>query len=303
MSSHRNITIIFCCFFLFFIPISRAQTSPPTKPNTPAKVIPTKTQTADEAPPTNITAPPPEKPTKLKTSGAMPATQNFEDVFQSLDYPELQVIPSASERLRIQASEESKHGWYSYWPVQVASATLITTAIMSSSHYDSDITDPDREDAKRTKNIGLAVGSSWLIGTAILSFSRPYRTGFKKVSEFPSASRADRLRRERLAEEQLQYPGDVASKLKYIAVGTNFLASVAMMPNQDNSGQIVVGVSALASFLPLIFDTTYESTWDKHQEYKRRIYVPLVGFNTEYVPTGLNMRGGRMDKLTMTWSF
>lgn len=310
----RNHFVFFCCFFLFLLPISHAQTAPspePTKAGSPAKATTpkappanVKTDATDDITTTSITAPAPNKPSKLKTSD-MPTTPaaKFDDVFQSLDYPELQVIPSASERLRLQASEESRSGLYSYWPVQVSSLTLLTASIMSSSYHQDNITDSEREDSKRAKNIGIAVGSSWLLGTAILSFSRPYRTGFKKVSEFPTNSRADRLRRERLAEEQLQYPGQVASKLKYLAVGTNFLSSVALIPNKDNSGQIVMGVSALMSFLPLIFDTTYESTWEKHQEYKRRIYVPLVGVNSYQVPLSYDSRVARRDELTLTWSF
>lgn len=279
------------------MPAQPAKPAAPAKPATTAGAATAAAQNDDAA---IYTAPVPLKASKVRAPEAPPTPiVKSDELFQSLDYPELQVIPSASERLRIQASDESRGGWYSYWPVQTSSLALITTALLSSSHEDTNLSQEHQDDAKRGRNISLAVGSSWIVGTAILSLSRPYRSGLKRISEFPAATKADRLRRERLAEEQLQYPGEIASKIKYAAFATNLVASLAMLPHQNSSGEVIIGVSALAAFLPLIFDTTYESTYEKHLEYKRRIYVPLVSFNSGY-STEL---ASRVDKLTMTWSF
>jgi hypothetical protein len=92
------------------------------------------------------------------------------------------------------------------------------------------------------------------------------------------------LLRERLAEEALERPAKVMRVLQYISLTTNFTMSALNIPYASDKGKITAGLGAVLAFLPLMFNDHAVDVYDKHIEYKKKIYAPLKTGALEYDP-------------------
>ncbi len=78
----------------------------------------------------------PEKSETKKSEILQADPHKNESLFlNSLDYPELQVVPRASERLQMDVAKEQEKGWYLFWPFHVASGTTLLAALMHKNRF------------------------------------------------------------------------------------------------------------------------------------------------------------------------
>ena len=200
----------------------------------------------------------------------------------SLNYPELQVTPLASERLESEAKIEHSDSWKTHWSLQVSAlATLTSSFIIEQKKYDSFLSTEERDkrntDFDNAKLVGQVVGGGWLIGTVLLnSFYEPYKNSFLQNRKMSTESKRDRLAKERQAESTLRSTAKIGQSLKWISVATNLIASAAMASEADSDTELYPQLSALLSFMPILFPSRWEVTHDEHEIYKKRIYAPVV---------------------------
>lgn len=218
----------------------------------------------------------------LTSSMSVGAESNFE-------YPELAVVPRASERLEAEAAKEKTAGWKSHLNLLVpATFTAVTGVVMAGGK------DPSKAAAAYAPWVGAGVGAAWWLATfAILNPMEMYSDGAAEVSKMPAKSQREQLARERRAEESIRKAGALARKLKWISVGSNLGASAMMLgfSNKASAAFYMSAASALVSLTPLIFPHQWEATDCTHQEYKKRIYAPVLS-SMEFNPTVLNDPNG-----------
>jgi hypothetical protein len=201
-----------------------------------------------------------------------------------LDYPELNVVPRASERLHSEAAQELPIGWSYYLPMQVSALTTLAAGIAS--------TDPSY---KQSGYVGIIVGGGFFAASTLLSvLYHPYINADQEVSKLPQGSRREQLARERAAEEAIRSAATLERSLKWISIVGNLATSVYMLaqgngsngytynnihydnPNPNYVGQGIQIAAAVMSLAPLIFRNHWGAVADEQEEYRKRIYTPLA---------------------------
>lgn len=214
------------------------------------------------------------------------------DLLESLDYPELQVVPRASVRLKIEAKEEERSWMFTHWPMEFAGLTTLGIGLMGSGQQRETLSATQKDDATQVSMVTSAVGGGWLLAGIVIGMQRPYRAGVNLISRYGENDERSVLLRERLSEEALEKPAKLMSRLKWAAVLSNFSLNVLMATYMTDQGRIMAGVSAFFAFLPVIFEDHTIEVYEKHLEYKKKIYGPLTsgGFSFDprhhaYIPT------------------
>ncbi|GAB4021396.1 MAG: hypothetical protein Fur0010_24410 [Bdellovibrio sp.] len=196
------------------------------------------------------------------------------------DYPELNVAPRASERLKIEAERENNNKLSFQWPFSVSALLTLTAGIMQ----DVDtVSDPN----ERSPMVGIVVGGSWLALNAYLAYGhRGYRSAYEAIKDLPAKTEREQLTKERLAEEEINRMGLMAKRLKYISFATNGAASIYLLSNvkKDTKSQVVNGLALAGSFLPLLFTSPWENIATEQQLYKRKIFAPVASTGLLQVP-------------------
>jgi hypothetical protein len=82
--------------------------------------------------------------------------------------------------------------------------------------------------------------------------------------------------RERLAEESLERPATIMRPLTVAAVLSNITLSIACGAYMNDQGKLMAGGSAILGLLPVLFEDPTIMIYDKHLEYKKKIYGPLT---------------------------
>lgn len=197
---------------------------------------------------------------------------------KNFSYPELIVKPSASDRLLLEAKTERKRKVYEPLGMQLSAMATLTAGVTQYFGNTNKVDDPN----KFAGLTGMVVGGTWMV-INYMQFNRKkaYYEAFKRVKGLPSKSQGDKLTKERLAEEEIAYRASLARKFAYASVGTNLAASLYMMSNaEDDSKATLTNAIAIAtSFLPLLFKMREERVYRSQQNYKKKIYAPLVNFN------------------------
>lgn len=188
------------------------------------------------------------------------------------DYPELLVTPSASERLSMEAAQESKNSMSKHLPIQASALATLLAGAIQFGH-----TAPDH--SKGAAIAGVSVGSAWLASTLFLSLRyRPYQRGLEDTGKLPTQTPKQRLTRERLAEEALEAPARLANRLTWLSVITNFGTNVYLLTQAEKKslsiGMDIIGL--VAAFTPLIFRYSWETVACDQEQYKKKIYGPIA---------------------------
>ena len=205
-------------------------------------------------------------------------------ILESMGYPELQVVPRASERLRMEARSENNSWFVTHWPIELSGLATLYVGLTSNSNLKGDLTNAQKDDAKTISTIATAVGASWIIGGVAIGAQRPYYHGERRLKKYPGKDERSILLRERLAEEALERPARTMRILQTVAVITNLTANGLSIIYADDYGKMVAGVSVILSFLPLMFEDYNIHVYDKHIEYKKKIYAPLKSASVHYDP-------------------
>jgi hypothetical protein len=256
---------------------------------------------ADEKPAEKAADKPAERPASPpKAPPVKPkATSDIFDVIERLEYPELQVIPRASQRLRIEAEEEDAFWFMTHWPIQVSGLATLYVGSTAKSQEREGLSETQKKDFATTATIGQAVGAGWVVAGVLFGMQRPYRTGLNKIAKYADNSPSSALLKERLAEEALERPARFMRAVRWASVLTNFGINVAMASFMTDQGRLSAGVAATLAFLPLVFDDRTIVVYERHQEYKKKIYGPLTSTGVMYDSYSRSLVPSAM----LAWSF
>lgn len=221
------------------------------------------------------------------------------DFLKSLDYPELQVVPRASERLVLEAREERESGWRANWQYWLSGLTTLTLSTMAKSQYRADLSEQDKLNANQVVLAGQVIGAGWLGVGLWMSFYSPYQDGITKLQTLPKPKdKRTELLRERLAEEAMEKPASWVQKARWLSTLTQLAANAAIYYYLKSDGQMYAAGGVLASFIPVFFEHRYITTFERHQLYKKQIYTPLA--RTFVVP---QPQSSPLLVTQLTWSF
>lgn len=191
-----------------------------------------------------------------------------------LDYPELQVTPLASARIKMEAGAEKRLKFYSNLPLQLSAISTLTAGVLQMGDVD-ETKDIDKNSAK----LAILIGGGWLaINSYINMRYRPYARAYRKISRLPKKSMRDKLTLERMAEEEINYLGKLGNRIKWLSMFTNIGAS-AYVISKSKSGskaKVVGGLSALLAMAPLLFENRWAIIDREQRNYKKKIYGPIV---------------------------
>ena len=199
------------------------------------------------------------------------------------EYPELVVTPRASDRLKEEARAESRAAWTDHIHVQGPALLTILAAMSTQGDRKDDRGDPlSKEDKDRAKNsgqLGLMVGGGILVTTAALSATyRPYKSCWRRVKKMKSGSKREQLTRERYAEECFESKAGFGRILSWTSTIVNVAAAgLLLADSQESTSRGLAGLATIAAFTPLFIDYAWETTWEHHQDYKKRVYGPVAG--------------------------
>lgn len=187
------------------------------------------------------------------------------------NYPELTVVPRASERLRTEVENEGK--WSNFLPLQVSAATTLAAGLSTLNNYD------EKEDSDGIgPKVAVAVGASWLAASLWLqSQHRPYSKALQSVRKLPKQELRDQLAQERMAEEHINSYASLARKIKWLSFTSNLAASAYAFSSseEDSAGRGIAALSALASALPLLFPMRAEMVSETQNSYKKKVFGPI----------------------------
>lgn len=218
-----------------------------------------------------------------------------ENPFKNLDYPELQVAPRATERLIQMAQVEDSYGPLNQWTIITSGLLTAAAGLRSKGTYKSDIpSDTEKRDSDMASNTAIGVGAAWIAIGGYLSFKKPIYSGFMDIKKMSAKDRRGELTRERMAEEVMESAAKTQATLNNLAVISNFAASVYVTSYANQDNRVYGLIAATASVLPWVFPNMYEVNYNKHIEYKRKIYAPLVW---------VDIAPDKYSQVNMNWSF
>lgn len=228
------------------------------------------------------------------------ALPRLEDL-KALDYPELQVVPRASERLVMEVTQARERGLMLLFPY-VASATMtLTSGLLITTQSRTDLSAASKEELLSAARVTVGVGAAGLGLAYWFSHADNFNYGstLTQIRGLKNKDRRTELLKERLAEEAFEKSATLFSQWKWVFVATNFMASAQLTGRSTGGTNSVTYLSVAASLLPLFITTNYEENYSKQKEYKRRIYVPLTWFDYQYNPAQANWQ----PQLNAVWTF
>lgn len=207
-----------------------------------------------------------------------------------MTYPELHVTPRASDRVKLLSNEEKHNGMFFQLPFQISAASTLVAGALQFGNVDEK-SDPD----KKSPLAGIIVGAGWLgINYYLGHHYNIYQNTEKNLTKVSGSSMRDQLTRERYAEEGMSQASRLAKKLKWMSAISNIAANSYMLSNtkKDSMSEVINGVAILASLGPLFFETSWESAWRDQQNYKKKIYGPVVSVSSGAFTVGSNIAPG-----------
>ncbi len=195
-------------------------------------------------------------------------------------YPELSVVPKASEQILNQSLKEKNGSIGNHLPLLVpASMTFLAGLVEQISGARVDLSRPNSAN-QYAPWVGMGVGAAWwAVSLGILNRLEIHESASKEVASLPTGTQRDQLLKERRAEEAIDKAGAIARRMKWISFGSNLLASgfMAGTAKDGNASLYFALASAATSFAPILFPHSWESLEDQHRDYKKRIYAPVAG--------------------------
>ena len=233
-----------------------------------------------------------------KAAESQEAFIKLEDL-KALDYPELQVVPRASERLAMESAAVKDRGTMLLFPFMASSVMTLTSGFVVGSSLRTDLSPKDKEDATTASKLAVGMGAAGLGLLYWYSSSDSYGTTLAQIRGFKNKDRRTELLKERLAEEAFEKSANMISQWKWVFAAANLVASAQLTGKSTGDNNIIPSLSIAASLLPLFITTSYETNYNKQLEYKRRIYVPLTWFDYGYNPSVTSWQ----PQLNAVWTF
>ncbi len=208
----------------------------------------------------------------------MPAISSASE--PGFEYPELSVVPRATDRILLEAQKDREQRWRTHLPTLAPALgnILAGTALIVNG-----------TSSKVEPWVGIGVGIAWTgIILGVVDKQDFYQEGIQETARIQGKTQRDQLLRERLAEESIQRAGTLSRKLKWMSAVTNLGAAAFMAgaaKEKSFSSYVAFGAAA-TSLVPFLFPTRWERNDSIHKEYKRRIYAPMAGVTLLPDPNG-----------------
>ena len=217
-------------------------------------------------------------PTQLCFAEATSAPANSElNIFRDFDYPELQVVPRASDKLAVEAQTEDENRLMNYWPLEVSALSTLVTGAMTRGRYGKDpATEDYKRDADNASLVAAGVGAGWLGVIGWLAYQEPSQKSLVAFKKMKAGDKRSELARERFAEEALERNARTMKIVTYASVLTNLGASYLVSTYASADSKNYAFASAAFSILPLFFQNSAITAYEKNQEYKHKIYAPIT---------------------------
>lgn len=223
---------------------------------------------------------------------------NIEDL-KSLDYPELQVVPRASERLVLESNLIRDEGILTVFPYLAASLFTTASGLAVAANLRPEITEEDKSDAKTNSNIAIGVGLGGLAISYWYIYTDHYGSTVNQIRGLRNKDKRTELLRERLSEEAFEKSASLVSKWKWVFAVANFIACAQLTGKSTGNNNAFPTLGLGTALLPLFITSNFESNYNKQQEYKKRIYTPITWFDYQYNRTDAQWN----PTLTLAWHF
>ncbi|MGZ3700114.1 MAG: hypothetical protein ACXVCH_18625 [Bdellovibrionota bacterium] len=192
-----------------------------------------------------------------------------------LSYPEMSVVPRATDRLASELPTESLRVWTSTLPMLISGTATLAGALVCFG--------PGQVTPVVT---GLTIGGGWVIAGLVTGlFYRPYEAANQEISAVAKGGLDEKITRERLAEEAIDRAGGYFNRIRFLSAATNVFASVPMIVSAftgSNSGTpnylylgAGAGVAAVA-LIPLFIKPYFTKVADEQESFKQRIFSPVA---------------------------
>lgn len=261
-------------------------------------------------PPTFVTRPtttlapqPPPKPVVRSTTTVAPVAEKKKDsadneLADAFEYPELQVVPRATERLQMESARESDWSSSHLWPFYFSGLFTYYTAMTHAGATESGASAAKITESANATKISQLLGLA-TVGTAMyFTFSKPAGAGVEKLKYVKASGKRGILQKERMAEESLEDTANKIRKFNWISSFLNLGANAMVFSYaQDNTVRLYAVMGSIFAFFPVMFESPYVSAYEKQIEYKRKIYAPLP---SAYINPDPNNAGAGVS---LTWSF
>lgn len=212
-----------------------------------------------------------------------PFDTNFQlEDLKSLDYPELQVVPRASERLILESNLIKDEGILTVVPYVTASLFTTASGLAVAANLRPEISEADKSDAKTNSNIALGVGIGGLAISYWYIYTDHYGSTVNQIRGLKNKDKRTELLRERLAEEAFEKSANLVSKWKWVFATANFLACAQLTGKSIGNNNIYPTLGMVTALLPLFITSNFENNYQKQQEYKKRIYTPISWIDYRY---------------------
>ena len=203
-------------------------------------------------------------------------------------YPELLVVPKASERLQMEADREKNEILNGYELYLASVGVTMLSGVFSQLNKDS--RNPDNE---KVNYLTMGVGAAFSGVAAYLALSgTPYLNADKLIKKMPADNEKLQLIKERIAEERIDEIARFNKRLRYftsfaqIGLGIALMATSSVEDHDEdsdthrdikNTNSIYAGGANIAAALFNIFLChPSETVSGKQKEYKKKIYTYLL---------------------------
>lgn len=202
--------------------------------------------------------------------------------FKALDYPELQVVPRASERLTIESQKNKDKGIFLLMPYVIPSLFTLSSGAVASGGLKDSLSLEDRDNAQTGANAAIGVGAFSLAAAYWYVQADYYGETVGQLRALKSKDRRTELLKERLSEEAFERSYQHFSKAKWIFAITHFLANASLTGKLQGDSNIIPVLGMLTAWAPILMSTDYETNYQRQLDYKKRIYVPLTFMDLKY---------------------
>jgi hypothetical protein len=201
--------------------------------------------------------------------------------------------------VQYEAQLENDNGYFLHWPLHVSSLSSLGLGLYARGRYKADPSDTEKREADLASTTAIGVGVFWLAATGVIHYGRPYASILNRAKKTKEKDRRGELFRERIAEEGMEANAKMIRTLAFLSILSNAYAAFTVGINHDPGvSKIAFGVGVLA-FTPWVFEHRYLNIYEKHLEYKRKIYTPI-----SYLDFGVDQKSQQLyPKLAMQWSF
>lgn len=222
------------------------------------------------------------------------------DFLNNIEYPELQVVPRASERLYTEALAEDDLPFLMYWPMEISAVFTLYAGIVSKGTYKESLpTETQKNNSDSASMIAQSTGAAWLGLSLFLAYKKPYVDAYNRIKKMKTNNKRAEIFKERIAEEEMERIHNLSVKLNWLSALTQGLVNAALLDRTSPANEKWAAAALATSVLPLLFETRYITNWQKHQEYKRKIYAPVASMTV----TSDKGAGSYYPQFNLTWNF